>query len=94
MAPFREPPADGIAYQLVGRADVYTVALLETHTRATPKDHPTRAGSRCCGSTLRTTTERERREIMRRHNVSYVVFSKKTQPAAVLRQLAGRIPRW
>jgi hypothetical protein len=89
MAPFREPPADGISYQLVGRADVYTVALLETHTRATPKDHPHARRLQVLRFYSPTTTERERRAIMRRDNISYVVFSKKTQPAAVLRQLAS-----
>ena len=87
MAPFREPPLDGIAYQLVGRANVYTVAELETHTRATPKDHPHTRRLIVLKFYSPLTTERERREIMRRQNVSYVVFSKKTQPAAVLHQL-------
>ena len=31
---------DGLSYQLVGQATLYTVAVNEPHSRATPRDHP------------------------------------------------------
>ena len=87
MAPFVEPPDEGIAYQLVGRDTLYTVGLPEDHTRATPRDHPTARRATVLKFYYPGTSEAKRRQIMRRQNVDYVVFSKLTQPASVLAQL-------
>ena len=87
LAPYWEPPDEGIAYQLVGRDTLYTVALPEDHTRATPRDHPASRRAQVMKFYYPGTSQRWRREMMRREHVDYVVFSKRTQPPAVLDQL-------
>jgi hypothetical protein len=87
MATYTQPPTDGVSYQLVGRDTVYTVALLEPHTRATPKDYP-RARRRTVNIFFATgLSEAKRDALMARLNVSYVLYSVKTQSAAVLAKL-------
>ncbi len=87
MAPYREPPTDGVSYALVGRATVYTVGLLENHTRATPRDHPAIRRGQVTIFYSPLISEARRRQMMRRLHVDYVLFSKWTQPASVLHQL-------
>ena len=87
LAPYWEPPDEGIAYQLVGRDTLYTVALPEDHTRATPRDHPEARRAQVLKFYYPGTSRRWRREMMRREHVDYVVFSKRTQPPALLDQL-------
>ncbi len=71
------------AYQLVGQADVYVVALPEERTRAEPRDQPkTRRDS--VGIFLSPgSSDALRRAIMQRYAVSYVVVNAATAPRAV-----------
>jgi hypothetical protein len=72
------------AYQLVGQADVYVVALPEERTRAEPRNQPrTRRDS--VGIFLSPgTSDAARRVIMQRYGVSYVVVNTGTAPRAVV----------
>jgi hypothetical protein len=81
LAPWRSTAADwytGIAYQLVGKADVYAVAITPQHTRANPLDDPE---ARRMAVTLfldPSTREATRRAILAHYQVNYVVIDLKT----------------
>jgi hypothetical protein len=87
MAPYWAPPDEGISYQLVGRTTVYTVALPQDHTRATPRDHPARRRGLAISFFNPHTPEATRRRILRAQDVDYVVLPIKSRSPLRLRQL-------
>lgn len=86
LAPFAEPN-DGIAYQLVGQATVYTVAISQAHSRATPRDDPERRRTDVNTFLDPRTTEAAREQLLNRYDVDYVVFDVRTGSPAVLASL-------
>lgn len=80
-------PADGLAYQIVGKSNVYTVALNEPHTRATPRDHPTQRRAEVTTFFAPGTSEQVRQAILHNQNVDYVVFDERSGSPEVLAQL-------
>ncbi len=77
LAPW-DGPADGLAYQIVGKSNVYTVALNEPHTRATPRDHPTQRRAEVTTFFAPGTSEQVRQAILHNQNVDYVVFDERS----------------
>ncbi len=88
LAPYAEP-ADGIAYQIVGRADVYAVAISEAHSRATPRDYPQRRREDVDRFFSAASSETVRDALMARYRVDYVVFDLRSGSAQVLAALRG-----
>ncbi len=86
LAPW-DGPADGLAYQIVGKSNVYTVALNEPHTRATPRDHPTQRRAEVTTFFAPGTSEQVRQAILHNQNVDYVVFDERSGSPEVLAQL-------
>jgi hypothetical protein len=95
LAPFKASYADwytGVAYQLVGRSDVYAVAIAELHTRANPRDDPVARRDAVRAFLDPGTSEGAREAILARYAVTYVVVDLKTAAAAVTAAVA-RDPR-
>jgi hypothetical protein len=94
LAPARGSRADGysgVAYQLVGRADVYAVAIAEAHSRAEPKNHPAERRRAVREFFSPAASDAERRRILRRYDVDLVVVDAVRQRPALarLRRLPG-----
>ena len=92
LAPFKASYADwftGIAYQLVGRSDVYAVAIAELHTRANPKDNPVARRNAVRAFLDPATSEAAREAILARYHVTYVVLDLKSTDPAVVRAVAA-----
>jgi hypothetical protein len=92
LAPFKASYADwftGIAYQLVGRSDVYAVAIAEVHTRANPKDDPVARRNAVRAFLNPATPEGAREAILARYRVTYAVLDAKTTDPAVLRAVSA-----
>ena len=86
LAPW-DGPTDGLAYQIVGQSDTYTVALNEPHTRATPRDHPQARRALVTQFFDPATTADARDALLSQQNVGYVVLDRRTADPAVLAQL-------
>jgi hypothetical protein len=91
MADPRATRADGfsgVAYELVGRADVYVVAVTDAHNRAEPKNDPQERRRAARRFFALSTSSDERHEIAARYGVDLVVVDGKRRPG-VLRSIAA-----
>jgi hypothetical protein len=86
LAPADGSRADGysgIAYQLVGNADVYTVAISEAHSRAEPKNDPAQRRRNVRQFFAPGTSDARRSELLRRYGVEFVVANRDRQRAVL-----------
>jgi hypothetical protein len=79
----------GMAYELVGNAAVYTVAISSFHTESEPRDAPTRRRRDVDTFLNPTTAPSVRDAILRRYDVGYVVIDLKQAPSALISQLSA-----
>jgi hypothetical protein len=77
----------GIAYELVGAAPVYAVALSTFHTQSERKDHPRARRADVKTFLDPATSQAERHAILERWDVTHVVVDLRAGPPALLRQL-------
>jgi uncharacterized membrane protein len=76
MAPLRTGPSDrftGLAFQLIGQADVYAVALPEARTRAEPRSGPVARRRDVSAFFDAAGSDSARQAILDRYGVSYVI---------------------
>ncbi len=91
MAPLRSGPSDrftGLAFQLIGEADVYAVGLPESRTRAEARTNPVARRRDVVAFFDPASSDRTRQQILDRYDVSYVIVDLHRTPRFA-RAIAG-----
>jgi hypothetical protein len=91
LTPVKPDKYIGIAFQLIGQADVYTVAVPEIRTRSEPRNAPLARIDAADRFFDPATSVAERAAILRRYDVRYVIVDEKRTPekAAVVDRQPG-----